>query len=163
MNTRHEKKLVRFLVLLPLAIGGLLGAFALHAHLRSNSELLVHGQVLGFEISGVLSGVKQESGLQLQPVPSPAFDFPESLGYPVPIREDGTISLPCIPAVQVEGKSVQEVRHLVSAAYQEILPSENCSIRICVFPNRKSWSKKTWDRVRLRDYLWVKVHGLFDF
>ena len=40
-----------------------------------------------------------------------------SLGYPIPVRPDGTISLPFVPPINVKGKTVEQVEALIRKAY----------------------------------------------
>lgn len=62
--------------------------------------LLDERDVLGVYIEGVL-GSKEEP----PPVHFPETgEFPPAIGYPVPIRENGTISLPLLPALDVRGR-----------------------------------------------------------
>ena len=148
MNKPYKNKFAGSILILLLATFGVTGAIALAAHLESDSEKLVPGQVLGFYIPGVLGNPGEAPPMN---VLDPDFILPESRGWPVPIRKDGTISLPSIHPVFVKGKSVREVRHLVNAKYragnEPILP-EDVSIRVCIYPERESW-----ERIRFRDYI----------
>ena len=99
------------------------------------------GQVLGFYIEGVLAPCEYGSVPNLAPPPGPN-DSPESMGYPVPIRKDGTVSLPLIKPVHVQDKSLREVHELVKSAYKKAFPNETTTIRICLFPERQHWKKK---------------------
>jgi protein involved in polysaccharide export with SLBB domain len=73
------------------------------------------GDVLGVWIEGVL-------GDRTQPVP---VTVPEqgkglqapAMGYPIPVREDGTISLPLIDPLDVKGLSLAEVQARIVEAY----------------------------------------------
>ena len=73
--------------------------------------------------------------------------------WPVPIRKDGTDSLPLIKPVHVQDKSLKEIRELVRSAYKNIIPNQNIAIRIRLFPERQHWKKETWDRIRFYDDL----------
>ena len=68
--------------------------------------------------------------------------FPESMGFPIPIRNDGTLSLPCIQPVYVQDKSLREIHELVRSAYQKVIPNQNIAIRIRLFPERQYWKKE---------------------
>ena len=122
--------------------------------LRLNSEPVTKpGRVLGFYIEGILAPPSECCGLPgLVPPPCPD-DPPASMGYPVPIRKDGTVSLPCIKPVYVQDKSLREIHELVRSAYQKIIPNQNIAIRIRLFPERQYWKKETWDRIRFYDDL----------
>jgi hypothetical protein len=75
--------------------------------------LLGPGDVLGIYIPDVLG--KDEDP---PPVHFPERgDQPPALGYPVPIREDGTVALPIIPPVEVAGLSLPEASDKIIADY----------------------------------------------
>src|SRR5436305_4522251 len=62
------------------------------------------GDVLGVWIEGVL-------GERNMPLPvrfSEQGNVPPSFGYPIPVREDGTVPLPLIEPLKVKGMSVAE-------------------------------------------------------
>ena len=109
------------------------------------------GRVLGFYIEDVLGPPGDVPGLL--PPPDPDCDFPASMGWPVPIRKDGTVSLPSIKPMYVQGKSLSEIHVLVRSAYKKVIPNQNIAIRICLFPERQYWKKETWDRIRFYDDL----------
>ena len=77
--------------------------------------LLGPGDVLGIYIENVL-GVEGES---------PPVHFPEfgnqapALGYPVPIREDGTIALPYLAPIPVSGQSLAVATDSIKDAYSK--------------------------------------------
>jgi protein involved in polysaccharide export with SLBB domain len=69
--------------------------------------------VLGIYIEGVL-GSRDEP----PPVHFPEdADLPPAVGFPVPVREDGTISLPLIPPVHVEGLTLAQAEHQIRSEY----------------------------------------------
>ena len=72
--------------------------------------------VLGIYIENVIGN----------PEEAPPVNFPEkdtgldpSIGYPIPIRDDGTIALPLIPIVQAKGKTIPELTELIRSKYIE--------------------------------------------
>ncbi len=75
--------------------------------------LVDSGDVLGVYIEGVL-GRREEV---------PPVHFPEnhevapSLGYPIPVRDDGTISMPLVGAIPVRGLSIRQVEETIRNAY----------------------------------------------
>ncbi len=77
--------------------------------------ILGKGDTLGIYIQGI-TGDKD--------VPPPVH-FPEdatqqpALGYPVPIRDDGTISLPLIRALEIEGNTLAEAESKIVEAYTD--------------------------------------------
>ena len=154
MYTQDNNKPGRgsFLALL-IVVGAVLAVSFALVFLRLNSEPVTKpGRVLGFYIEGVLAPASEYGGILNVP-PPPDRDPPASMGYPVPIRKDGTVSLPSIKPVYVQDKSLREIHELVSSAYQKVIPNQNIAIRICLFPERQYWKKETWDRIRFYDDL----------
>jgi len=76
--------------------------------------------VLGIYIEGVL-GQSEES----PPVHFPEQgDLPPAIGFPIPIRADGSLSLPLVPPLAVGGLSLTQAERMIRRAYtvdQEIL------------------------------------------
>lgn len=81
--------------------------------------LLDKGDILGIYIEGILPSSAPDQVPTLPPVHFPDKDslLPPSLGFPVPVVEDGTISLPLIKPLNVAGLTVQQVRDLIRRAY----------------------------------------------
>lgn len=81
--------------------------------------LLDKGDILGIYIEGILPSSAPDQVPALPPVHFPDKDslLPPSLGFPVPVVEDGTISLPLIKPLNVAGLTVQQVRDLIRRAY----------------------------------------------
>ena len=76
-------------------------------------SLLVPGDVLGVYVEGVLG---DES--RLPPVNIPASgNIPPSMGYPIPVRSDGTISIPLIDPLPVEGLTIEDAEAKLVKAY----------------------------------------------
>lgn len=81
---------------------------------------LDEGDILGMYIEGVLPPQNGED----QPVSIPPVNFPEAgsdlppaVGFPIPVRDDGTLPLPLIQPLQVRGKTLTEVEQMVRKAY----------------------------------------------
>jgi hypothetical protein len=76
--------------------------------------LLDAGDILGIYIEGVLGDAEQ-----LPPVhfPEANSDLNPALGFPVPVREDGTISLPLVPPIQVRGLTLNQTMELIRHNY----------------------------------------------
>jgi protein involved in polysaccharide export with SLBB domain len=73
---------------------------------------LAAGDVLGVYIQNVL-GEKN-----LPPVHfSAQGNLPPALGYPIPIREDGTVSLPMVQPIQLKGMTLNEATDAIRNAY----------------------------------------------
>lgn len=71
--------------------------------------------VLGIHIEGILG--KDD---EVPPVYSPQGDrehLPPSLGYPIRVRSDGTITLPYIAPLMVRGMTIEAVEDAIRAAY----------------------------------------------
>ncbi len=97
------------------------------AHLRMDPPeeyLLDTGDVLAVYVEGVLGS--QES---VPPVhyPETGSDTLPGLGYPTPVRDDGTISLPMLEPIPVRGMTVAQVHQRIRELYvdeREILRPE---------------------------------------
>ncbi len=70
--------------------------------------------VLGIFIEGILGGIDEAPPVQ---IPLPNSDLPPAVGFPVPIRDDGTISLPLVEPIPVRGLTIQQAEALISRAF----------------------------------------------
>ncbi len=72
------------------------------------------GDILGIYIEGVLGDAET-----LPPVhfPEGTSDLPPAIGYPVPIREDGTLSLPLVPPISIRGLTLSQATDAIRRAY----------------------------------------------
>ena len=70
--------------------------------------------VLGVFIAGILGDTAEGAPTHTG---DPASGQPPAAGYPVPVREDGTISLPLRPPFEVRGLTLAEVAHLLRESY----------------------------------------------
>ncbi|WP_417730744.1 polysaccharide biosynthesis/export family protein [Rosistilla oblonga] len=90
--------------------------------------ILDSNDVLGVYIEGVLPFNAPDVTPQLPPVHFPEADstLPPSIGFPIAIAEDGTISLPLVEPIDVRGMTIDQVRELIRQAYikAEILKDE---------------------------------------
>jgi protein involved in polysaccharide export with SLBB domain len=80
----------------------------------SRKYFLDAGDVLGIFIEGVLGKVDEMPPVQ---IPDPNSDLPPSIGYPVSVRADGTISLPLIEPLSVSGLTIIQVEELIKSRY----------------------------------------------
>lgn len=83
--------------------------------------LLSSGDILGLWIEGVLGERNAPVPVQM---PDQATKLPPAVGYPVPVREDGTIALPLVDPIKVKGMTLVEAEQAIRKAYtnvQEIL------------------------------------------
>ena len=98
--------------------------------------LLGAGDVLGIYIKGVL-GSEEE----LPPVHYPEdSNRPPAIGYPVPIREDGSLALPIVDPINVKDMSLVEATEAVRNAYtypREIVKKGEESIIVTLIQARK--------------------------
>lgn len=78
--------------------------------------ILDKGDVLGIFIEGVLGKEDEAPPVQM---PEPASDLPPAMGFPVPVREDGTISLPLVDPIPVRGLTVQQAEELIKRTFVE--------------------------------------------
>jgi Polysaccharide biosynthesis/export protein len=76
---------------------------------------LAPGDLLAVWVDGVL-GKADERPPVIQPVRATE---PPALGFPFPVREDGTILLPLVPPIPAAGKSIAEVEAAVRKAYRD--------------------------------------------
>ena len=70
---------------------------------------------LGIYIEGILGNEETPPPVNIPSSP----DLPPSIGYPFPVRQDGTVSLPYIGAIQVAGLQIEEAEEKVVDAYRE--------------------------------------------
>lgn len=76
-------------------------------------SLLVPGDVLGVYIEGILGDENQLPPVNI----SQSANVPPSMGYPIPIRNDGTISVPYIKPLKVEGMTIENAEQELIKAY----------------------------------------------
>jgi protein involved in polysaccharide export with SLBB domain len=96
--------------------------------------LLAAGDTLGIYIEGILGDAESPPPVN---IPDTA-ELPLSIGYPFPVRQDGTISLPYVDPVKVNGLSVEEAEKAVVKAYEarEILRPEDRRILVTLMRPR---------------------------
>jgi len=71
--------------------------------------------VLGVFIEGVLGNADEAPPVQL---PDANSDLPPAIGFPVPVREDGTLSLPSVRPIPVRGLTIKQAEELIQRAYR---------------------------------------------
>jgi len=72
--------------------------------------------VLGIFVEGALGEFGSAPPVNL---PQPGSDLPPAIGFPIPVREDGTVSLPLIKPIPVRGLTIQQAEALIQRAYRE--------------------------------------------
>ena len=98
---------------------------------------LAPGDILGVYIEGVLGETDQVPPIYEPPVA----DLPPSVGFPIPIRENGTVPLPLIKPVDVDGMSIGEAQQAIEEAYTEkkqILKGDEARILVTLASPRQS-------------------------
>ena len=88
-----------------------------YARLRRAPEkdyLLDKGDVLGIFIDGVLGKLNEAPPIRL---PDGVSDLPPAIGYPVPVRDNGTLPLPLIKPIFVKGMTIEQAEAAIKRAY----------------------------------------------
>ena len=97
---------------------------------------LAAGDVLGVFVDGVLGEPDQTPPVYY----SELSDTPPSVGFPFPVREDGTVPLPLIEPVNVKGMTLEEAEQAILRAYtqgkQIIRPDESRILVTLVSPRK---------------------------
>lgn len=88
--------------------------FALLRQVPPPVHLIGPRDVLGIFIEGVLGQRDQAPPVHF---PDPGQDLPPAMGFPVPVREDGTVSLPLIEPIPVAGLTLAQAEEEIRAAY----------------------------------------------
>jgi protein involved in polysaccharide export with SLBB domain len=76
--------------------------------------LIDGGDILGIYIEGALGKADEPPPVNM---PREGSDLPPSIGFPIVVREDGTLSLPLIPPVPVRGLTMDQVENVLRRAY----------------------------------------------
>lgn len=79
------------------------------------------GDILGIYIEGVLPFNPPNATPEPPPInfPEQGSSLPPSLGFPIAVQEDGTLSLPLIEPLEVRGFTLDQVRDRIREAYLE--------------------------------------------
>ncbi len=77
------------------------------------------GDILGVFVEGVLPFQSPNEPPEPPPVNFPDADstLPPSIGYPIAVQDDGTLSLPLLEPMQVEGFTLDQIRDSIREAY----------------------------------------------
>ena len=98
------------------------------------------GDILGVYVEGVLPFIPPDQPPGPPPVNFPDSDstLPPSIGFPIPVQDDGTLSLPLLEPLDVEGLTLDQVRDAIRDAYieAEILLSEKARPIVTVIRER---------------------------
>ncbi len=81
--------------------------------------LIAGGDILGIYIEGVLPFNPPNAPPEPPPVSFPEGDstLPPSIGFPIAVQDDGTLSLPLIEPLNVDGLTLEQVRDAIRDAY----------------------------------------------
>jgi protein involved in polysaccharide export with SLBB domain len=85
-------------------------------NLAPPSYILDKEDILGVFIEGILG--KQDEAPPVH-IPEPNSDLSPGIGFPIPVRDDGSISLPLIDPIPVRGLTVAQVEELVKRRYED--------------------------------------------
>jgi protein involved in polysaccharide export with SLBB domain len=79
------------------------------------------GDILGVYLEGVLPFNPPNQPPAPPPVnfPSAESTLPPSIGYPIPVQDDGTLSLPLVEPLHVDGLTLDQVRDAIRDVYLE--------------------------------------------
>jgi protein involved in polysaccharide export with SLBB domain len=80
--------------------------------------LIDKDDILGIYIEGILGEIGEAPPVVMPP-PEQGSDLPPAVGFPIPVREDGTISLPLVKPVAVRGLNIQQVEQLIARTYRD--------------------------------------------
>ncbi len=78
--------------------------------------LLDSGDVLAIFVEGVVGNFDETPPVSQ---PGPDSDLPPAIGYPFPVREDGTVALPLVKPISVRGLTLQQAEQLISRTFRE--------------------------------------------
>ncbi len=71
--------------------------------------------VLGIFVEGALGEFGEAPPVN---IPLQGSDLPPAIGFPIPVREDGTVSLPLVKPIPVRGLTIQQAEALIQRAYR---------------------------------------------
>ena len=93
------------------------------------------GDILGVFIENVLGNEEENPPVH---IPEQG-DQPPALGYPVPVREDGTLALPFIPPMRVAGLTLSQITDEIRRTYteHEILRDKQVKIIVTLMRRRE--------------------------
>lgn len=97
-------------------------------------KVLGPGDTLGIYIEGVLGDAESPPPVNLTDAP----DQPLSIGYPFPVRQDGTISLPYVGAIKVSDLTIEEAEKKIVDVYlaKKIVRGEDYRILVTLMRPR---------------------------
>ena len=92
------------------------------------------GDVLGVYVETILGNEEE-----VPPVNFPEdASLPPSIGFPIPVRDDGAISLPLVPPIEVAGLTIGQAEQRIREAYiPDFLANEDAKIIVTVLRQRE--------------------------
>ncbi len=72
------------------------------------------GDILGIYIEGVLGTSDEPPPVHM---PEKDSDLPPAIGFPIPVRQDGTLSLPLIQPIVVKGLTIPQIENVIRRSY----------------------------------------------
>ena len=107
------------------------------------------GDILGIYVEGVLPFNPPNQPPEPPPVNFPEAEstLPPSIGYPIAVQDDGTLSLPLIEPLDVEGLTLEQVRDAIRDKYidEDILRPEKARPIVTIIQER------TYDVIVVRE------------
>ena len=107
------------------------------------------GDILGIYVEGVLPFNAPSEPPEPPPVnfPDAESTLPPSIGFPIAVQEDGTLSLPLIEPLDVEGLTLDQVRDAIRDTYieEDILRSDKARPIVTII------RKRTYDVIVVRE------------
>ncbi len=107
------------------------------------------GDILGIYVEGVLPFNPPNAPPEPPPVNFPGEEslLPPSIGFPIPVQDDGTLSLPLLEPLQVDGFTLDQVREAIREAYidQDILREDRARPIVTIIRER------TYDVIVVRE------------
>lgn len=107
------------------------------------------GDILGIYVEGVLPFNPPNQPPEPPPVnfPDSESTLPPSIGYPIAVQDDGTLSLPLIEPLDVEGLTLEQVRDAIRDKYidEDILRPEKARPIVTIIQER------TYDVIVVRE------------
>lgn len=100
---------------------------------KPDAYLLDSEDVLGVFIETILGGENEQPPVQLQQGND---DLPPSIGYPVPIRDDGTVSLPNVKPIALRGLTLAQAEQKIKDTYSDQIKEDNARVLVTLMKKR---------------------------
>jgi protein involved in polysaccharide export with SLBB domain len=97
--------------------------------------LLAPNDILGIWIEGILGEANVPPPVRFSEQPG----LPAAIGFPFPVRDDGTVNLPRVPPVRVEGMTIPQALDAIQKAYvaeQQLRPEAAGRIIVTLYRPR---------------------------